>query len=87
MIYDTIITGVASKVVTTKAGKTMTLYLVTDSQGTEWTTGRRDLGNEANNMIGRAVQIQGEVKQNGNFTNIAPAERLRSYACASQKKH
>lgn len=70
MVYDTVINGVATKVVNRKSdGKSITIYEVTDSAGTVWTTARKDLGNEANRMIGRGVQIQGETVQNGNFTN------------------
>jgi len=65
LIYQTTVREVRSKNLTRKKdGKPFTLYEVTDHTGVAWTTGRRDLAEEANNLIGQPVEIQGHEETN-----------------------
>lgn len=78
MIYDTVITGVTSKVVNRKSdNRPITIYEITDANNTKWTTSRRELANEANRLINTNVTVQGRQEQKGNFMNYY-LEDLRS---------
>jgi len=50
--------------------KPFTLYEIVDHNNVKWSTGRRDLAEEAANLIGKPAQIQGHEEQNNNgYTN------------------
>lgn len=69
MIVEQTITGVTKKNVTKKDGSPLTLYDITTSEGTTWTTAKDGLALEAHSRVGRLVAIDGEIKENGRFRN------------------
>lgn len=69
-VYDTTVQSVTSRVVTKKDGKSTTIYEIVDSDGTKWATFKNTIANEANRLVGQAVQIQGRVEQNGQWENF-----------------
>lgn len=68
-VYDTTVQSVTSRVVNKKAGGTTTIYEVLDSEGNKWATFKNTIANEANRLVGQAVQIQGRIEQNGSYQN------------------
>lgn len=70
MIYDTTIESVYSKVVNRKSdGRAITIFEITDSNGTKWTTSRKDLAGEANRLLNQRATVQGREEQKGEFLN------------------
>lgn len=71
MLQETTIKAVNRRdLVRKRDNKPFTLYEIVDSTGTKWTTGRRDLAEEANGLIGQLVGLQGHEEQNAaGYTN------------------
>lgn len=68
-VSNTTVESVSQRVVQTRDGRSSTVFEIVDGRGTKWQTFKQPIANEANRLIGMAVEINGRTEQNGQWTN------------------
>lgn len=67
--HRTTVQSVVQRVVSTKDGRSSTIYDVIDGGGIKWSTWKQPVANESNRLIGQEVEMMVREEQNGTFLN------------------